>query len=82
MLKKADAAIGAKVANIIKVAKTRFASRYTLLRHLLNCREQLITTVWLSKWKHLEKNPDDAIGVKVAGIIKKDEFWDEKEKTV
>ena len=60
-----------------KVSQTIFASRYTLLRHLRDCREQLITTICLSKWKHLVKNADDAIRAKVADIMKKGDFWDE-----
>ena len=67
---------------LLEVAKTTFASRYTLLRHLLNYREQLITIVCLSKWKDLVKNADAAAGSKVADIIKKDDFWDEVENIV
>ncbi|KAJ8428469.1 hypothetical protein Cgig2_003309 [Carnegiea gigantea] len=59
---------------LLKVAKTRFASHYTLLRHLLDCREQLVTTVCLSKWKDLVKNADASTGAKVADTIKNDEF--------
>ena len=58
-----------------KVAKTIFASRYTLLRHLLDWREQPITNVWLSKWKDLVKNVDAVVRAKVADIIKRDDFW-------
>lgn len=67
---------------LLKVAKTRFASHYTLLRRLLDCREQLVTTVCLSKWKDLVKNADATTGAKVADTIKNDEFWDDVENIV
>jgi len=65
-----------------KLAKTRFASHYTLLRHLLDCSEQLINIFFLSKWKDLVKNADAPIGSKVVDIIKIDDFWDEAENNV
>ncbi|KAJ8428428.1 hypothetical protein Cgig2_003130 [Carnegiea gigantea] len=49
---------------LLKVAKTKFASHYTLLRRLLDCREQLVTTVCLSKWKDFVKNADASTGAK------------------
>jgi len=62
-----------------KVAKTRFSSCYTLLRHLLDCKEQLITTICLSKWKKLVKNAHAAMGAQVPNIIKKDDFRNKDE---
>ena len=67
---------------LLKVAKIRFASHYTLLRHLLDCREQLITTVCLSEWKDLVKNANAVAGAKVADIIKKDDFCNEDREIV
>jgi len=49
---------------------------------LLDCKEQLITIVCLSKGKDLVKNTDAAIGAKVADIIKKHDFWDQVENVV
>jgi len=67
---------------LLKVAKTRFASYYTLLRRLLDCREQLITIFCLSKWKDLVKNADPDTGAKVANTIKNNDFWDEVKNIV
>ena len=67
---------------LLKVAKTRFASHYTLLRHLLDYKEQLVTTVCLWKWNDLKKNADASTKVKVADTITKDEFRDGAENIV
>ncbi|KAJ8426768.1 hypothetical protein Cgig2_010200 [Carnegiea gigantea] len=72
----------AEKEELLKVAKTRFASYYTLLRCLLDCREQLVTIACLSKWKDLVKNADASTGAKVADTIKNDEFWDDVENIV
>ena len=65
---------------LLKIAKTIFASHYTLLTHLFHCREQLITTICLSKRKNLVKNV--RFWTKVADTIKKEDFWDEVKNTV
>lgn len=40
---------------LLKVAKTRFASHYILLKRLIECKEALASTVILQKWKEWVK---------------------------
>jgi hypothetical protein len=44
---------------LLKVAKTRFASHYILLNRLLDCREALATTVVLNSWKEWVRQGDE-----------------------
>jgi hypothetical protein len=44
---------------LLKVAKTRFASHYILLKHLLDCWEALATTVVLNSWKEWVRQGDE-----------------------
>ncbi|KAL6976600.1 hypothetical protein U1Q18_052716 [Sarracenia purpurea var. burkii] len=65
---------------LLKVAKTRFASHYIMLKRLVDVREALATTVVLNSWKDLMKNGDEnsrTIGAIVTGYIGSDDFWDE-----
>ena len=59
---------------LLKVTNIKFASHYTLLRCLPNCREQLVSTICFSKWNDLVKNADAAIRAKVVDTIKKNKF--------
>ncbi|XP_004513749.2 uncharacterized protein [Cicer arietinum] len=70
---------------LLKVAKTRFASHYILLKRLLMCREALATTVVLNSWKEWIKQGDEntrKIGALVAETIGSDFFWEEVEHVV
>nr|XP_004514312.1 uncharacterized protein LOC101496406 [Cicer arietinum] len=66
---------------LLKVAKTRFASHYLLLKRLLMCREALATTVVLNSWKEWINQGDEntrKIGALVAETIgpKMGEFYE------
>ena len=64
---------------LLKVAKTRFASHYILLKRLVDCREALATTVVLKTWKDWVKSSDEhtrKLGALVAETINSEEFWD------
>ncbi|XP_058760100.1 uncharacterized protein LOC131633405 [Vicia villosa] len=70
---------------LLKVAKTRFASHYILLKRLLMCREALATTVVLNSWKEWVKQGDEntrKMGVLVAEKIASESFWEEVENVV
>ncbi|XP_004499925.1 uncharacterized protein [Cicer arietinum] len=70
---------------LLKVAKTRFASHYILLKRLLVCREALATTIVLNSWKEWIKQGDEntrKIGALVAETIGSDFFWEEVEHVV
>ena len=43
----------------MKVAKTRFASHYIMLKRLVDVREALATIVVLNSWKELMKIGDE-----------------------
>jgi hypothetical protein len=45
--------------DLLRVAKTRFASHYILLKRLSDCREALATTVVTKKWKR--HSPSDLL---------------------
>ncbi|KAJ8432280.1 hypothetical protein Cgig2_028542 [Carnegiea gigantea] len=66
--------------DLLKVAKTQFASHHLLLTRLASCREALATTVVLRAWKDWVKRGDEnarAMGAKVIETIADDTFWDE-----
>lgn len=44
---------------LLKVAKTRFASHFILLKQLIDCREALSTTVVLNSWRDWVKQGDE-----------------------
>ncbi|KAJ9539539.1 hypothetical protein OSB04_032272 [Centaurea solstitialis] len=44
---------------LLKVAKTRFASHYILLKRLMKCREALSTTISLNSWRDWVKQGDE-----------------------
>ncbi|KAK2457259.1 hypothetical protein QL285_004554 [Trifolium repens] len=70
---------------LLKVAKTRFASHYILLNRLLDCREALATTVVLNSWKEWVRQGDEntrKMGSLVAGTITSESFWEEVENVV
>ena len=65
---------------LLKVAKTRFASHYILLKRLVDCREALATTVVLRTWKDWVKVGDEHArmqGGLVMETIQSEEFWDD-----
>nr|XP_043631554.1 uncharacterized protein LOC122603007 [Erigeron canadensis] len=67
---------------LLKVAKTRFASHYILLRRLLDCREALATTIVLNAWREWFKKLDDttqSAGYVITETIKNDVFWENVE---
>ncbi|KAL2929586.1 L-seryl-tRNA(Sec) selenium transferase [Bienertia sinuspersici] len=69
-------------SELLKVAKTRFASHYLLLKRLCQCREALATTVVLTAWKDWVNSEDErmkALGKEVANTISDELFWDEVE---
>ena len=66
--------------DLLKVAKTRFASHYILLRRLMDVREALTTTIVTSKWKELVRDSDvqaRAAANAIAQNIMDEAFWDE-----
>lgn len=70
---------------LLKVAKTRFASHYILLKRLTDCREALATTVVLRNWKELMKCGDEhtqKLGALVAETIINEEFWNDVESII
>ena len=67
---------------LLKVAKTRFASHYIVLKRLMECREAISTPIVLNSWREWVKNADKPTrieGAKIADRIKDDEFWDDIE---
>ncbi|KAJ9538755.1 hypothetical protein OSB04_031488 [Centaurea solstitialis] len=67
---------------LLKVAKTRFASHYILLKRLWDCRDSLATTIVLNSWREWVKNGDEntrQTGILVVDTIKSEEFWDDVE---
>jgi len=67
---------------LLKVAKTRFASHYILLRRLLDCREALATTISLNSWREWIKGGDKntrMVGAQVMDTIRDDGFWEDVE---
>lgn len=67
---------------LLKVAKTRFASHYLLLKRLSQCRESLATTVVMRAWKDWVNSGDEKtreVGKEVAATIGDEDFWDEVE---
>ncbi|PWA81484.1 hypothetical protein CTI12_AA186260 [Artemisia annua] len=67
---------------LLKVAKTRFASYYILLRRLADCRESLAMTISLNSWRDWVKHGNEhtrSLGQSVAETIRSDKFWDDVE---
>ena len=67
---------------LLKVAKTRFASHHLLLKRLSLYREALATTVVLRSWKDWVNSGDEqtkALGKEVAATIVSEDFWEELE---
>ncbi|KAJ9564787.1 hypothetical protein OSB04_000753 [Centaurea solstitialis] len=65
---------------LLKVAKTRFASHYILLRRIMDCREALATTIVLNSWREWVKKGDEntkMIASQVVETIRDDNFWDD-----
>jgi len=65
---------------LLKVAKTRFASHYILLRRLMDWREALATTIVLNSWREWVKKVDENTQKLVAIVtetIKDDDFWED-----
>ncbi|KAJ9567218.1 hypothetical protein OSB04_003184, partial [Centaurea solstitialis] len=67
---------------LLKVAKTQFASHYILLKRLFDCREGLATTIVLNSWREYIKSGDEntrILGAKVVDTIRDDFFWEDVE---
>jgi len=65
--------------DLLKVAETRFASHYVMLKRLLDCREALATTIVLNCWKDWIKHVDvhtRKLGEEVVKTINCDDFWE------
>lgn len=65
---------------LLKVAKTRFGSHHMLLKRLTQCREALVTTVFVRAWKDWLNSGDERtkeLGREVTAAIKDEVFWDE-----
>ena len=65
---------------LLKVAKTRFASHYIMLKRVVDVREALAITVVLNSWKELMKIGDEntrEVGILITGYIRSDDFWNE-----
>ncbi|GJX36114.1 putative ribonuclease H-like domain-containing protein [Tanacetum coccineum] len=63
---------------LLKVAQTRFASHYILLKRLKDCREALATTVVLNSWREWAKQGDEntkKTGELVVQTIQSESFW-------
>jgi len=71
--------------DLLKVAKTRFASHYVMLKRLLDCREALATTIVLNCWQDWIKHVDVHIrklGEQVVKTINCDDFWEGMENAL
>ncbi|KAE8809683.1 hypothetical protein D1007_13724 [Hordeum vulgare] len=65
--------------DLLRVAKTRFASNYIVLRRLSDDREALATTVVTTRWKDLLKACDTqgrAKATAIAQSINSERFWE------
>lgn len=65
--------------DLLRVAKTRFASNYIVLRRLSDVREALATTVVTTRWKDLLKACDTqgrAKATAIAQSINSERFWE------
>ncbi|XP_023732147.1 uncharacterized protein LOC111879951 [Lactuca sativa] len=63
-----------------RVAQTRFASRYILLKRLIECREALATTIVVNSWREWVNKADEhsrVLANKVADTIKDEDFCDD-----
>ncbi|KAJ9567191.1 hypothetical protein OSB04_003157 [Centaurea solstitialis] len=70
---------------LLKVAKTRFASHYILLKRLMDCREALATTISLNTWREWVKVGDEntrKTGQIVVDTIRSDVFWEDVESII
>ena len=66
--------------DLLRVAKTRFASHYILLKRLSDCREALATTVVTKQWKDwMKHNGSDKYAKIAVDTINSEEFWTEVE---
>ncbi|KAK9048331.1 hypothetical protein SSX86_032706 [Deinandra increscens subsp. villosa] len=68
---------------LLKVAKTRFASHYILLKRLILCREALSTTIALNSWREWAKEGDEKAretAQEVVNTIRDDVFWTKVEE--
>ncbi|CAN6339707.1 unnamed protein product [Urochloa humidicola] len=69
--------------DLLRVAKTRFASHYILLKRLSDCREALATTVVTKQWKDwMKHNASDKYAKIAVDTINSDEFWSEVESVL
>ncbi|KAK9057621.1 hypothetical protein SSX86_022457 [Deinandra increscens subsp. villosa] len=64
---------------LLKVAKTRFASHYILLKRLNTCREALSTTISLNSWREWAAKQSDDHTTDVVATIRNDDFWNDVE---
>ncbi|KAL7586189.1 hypothetical protein Lser_V15G40571 [Lactuca serriola] len=67
---------------LLKVAKTRFASQYVLSKRLFICREALSTTTARNSWRDWVKHDDEhtrTTGQLVVNHIRDEDFWVEVE---
>ncbi|KAL7595929.1 hypothetical protein Lser_V15G28975 [Lactuca serriola] len=67
---------------LLRVAKTRFASLYVLLKRLFICRDALSTTIARNSWRDWVKHGNEhtrTIGQLVGNHIRDDDFWIEVE---
>ena len=65
---------------LLKIAKTRFASHYILLKRLTTVREALSTTISLNSWRDRVKHGDEhtrQVGQIVVETIRNDYFWND-----
>ena len=61
--------------DLLRVAKTRFASHYILLKRLSDCREALATTVVTKQWKDwMKHNGSDKYAKIAVDTINSEEF--------
>ena len=65
---------------LLKVAQTRSASHYMLLKRLTECREAPATTIVVNSWREWVNKVDEhthGLANKVADTIKDEHFWDD-----
>lgn len=65
---------------LLKDAKTRFKSHHILLKRLKQCREALVTTIFVRSWKDWLNSNDERtkkLGREVTTTIENERVWDE-----
>lgn len=70
---------------LLRVAKTRFASHYILLKRLLLCREALSTTIALNSWREFAKQGTEEnrkTAKEGVDCIRDDLFWNDVENII